>query len=245
MTTLREAAQQALAFTMRDFATMRDFQAARSVVQDALRAALAQAAPVAWLYPEGLEALRSGKCTKQDGNCNIPVYLNGAVAQTVEPAKAECAEFDSQPAPPATQRAEPTQAPCDIAEDGVCEVIDCCRKPKQAAPVNKPDALRLADELDQYLYSVPAHPLCTDAAAELRRLQIQNAELTENLERKSVAIQRIWKERDELRKQRGALLEAAKEAAESFELASLFGGVDLYQCARDLRAAIKAAEENT
>ena len=36
--------------------------------------------------------------------------------------------------------------------------------------MDKPEALRLADELDQYLYSVPAHPLCTDAAAELRRL---------------------------------------------------------------------------
>lgn len=28
-----------------------------------------------------------------------------------------------------------TQTPCDIAEDGVCEVIDCCRNPKQAEPV--------------------------------------------------------------------------------------------------------------
>lgn len=42
MTTLHDAAQQALAFTMRDFATMRDFRAARAVVQDALRDALAQ-----------------------------------------------------------------------------------------------------------------------------------------------------------------------------------------------------------
>ena len=33
------------------------------------------------------------------------------------------------------QQAEPTQTPCDIAEDGVCEVIDCCRNPKQAEPV--------------------------------------------------------------------------------------------------------------
>ena len=39
--------------------------------------------------------------------------------------------------------------------------------------MDKPEALRLADELDQYLYSVPAHPLCTDAAAELRRLHAQ------------------------------------------------------------------------
>jgi len=39
----------------------------------------------------------------------------------------------------------------------------------------QPEALRLADELDQYLYSVPAHPLCTDAAAELRRLHAERA----------------------------------------------------------------------
>ena len=61
--------------------------------------------PVAWLYPEGLEALQSGKCwtvygTKQDDNCNIPVYLNAAVAPKVEPAKAECGGFDSRPAAP-------------------------------------------------------------------------------------------------------------------------------------------------
>ena len=65
--------------------------------------------PVAWLYQEGLEALKNGKCwtaygTKQDAQCSIPVYLNGAVAPKVEPAKAECAGFDSQPAPPAPSR---------------------------------------------------------------------------------------------------------------------------------------------
>lgn len=47
---LREAAQQALAFTMRDFATMRDFEAARAVLHDDLRAALAEPVqePVGW-----------------------------------------------------------------------------------------------------------------------------------------------------------------------------------------------------
>jgi hypothetical protein len=29
--------------------------------------------------------------------------------------------------------AQETQTPCDIAEDGVCEVIDCCGKPPQRA----------------------------------------------------------------------------------------------------------------
>ena len=53
MTDLRTAAQQALAFTMRDFASLRDFEAARAVLHDNLRTALAQQAepvqkPVAW-----------------------------------------------------------------------------------------------------------------------------------------------------------------------------------------------------
>ena len=41
----------------------------------------------------------------------------------------------------------------------------------------KPEALRLADELDLYLYHVPAHPLCTDASSELRRLHAENERL--------------------------------------------------------------------
>ena len=62
---------------------------------------------------------------------------------------------------------------------------------------NQPEALRLAglleDEcgVDGYVHD--------EAAAELRRLHVANAELTECLEKKSIAIQRIWKERDELR----------------------------------------------
>jgi hypothetical protein len=36
--------------------------------------------------------------------------------------------------------AQQTQTPCDIAEDGVCEVIDCCRNPTQEEP--KPVAWR-------------------------------------------------------------------------------------------------------
>lgn len=65
--------------------------------------------PLAWLYPEGLEALKAGKCwtaygTKQDDNCNTPLYLNTAVATKVEPAKADCDEFDSYPAAPAQEK---------------------------------------------------------------------------------------------------------------------------------------------
>ena len=63
MTTLREAAQQALAFTMRDFATVRDFEAARAILHDTLNAALEQPEqpvqePVYWEYKhvdDGLE----------------------------------------------------------------------------------------------------------------------------------------------------------------------------------------------
>ena len=49
--------------------------------------------------------------------------------------------------------------------------------------MDKPDALRLAAELDRYLYSVPAHPLCTDAAAELRRLSAENETLKQSVAR--------------------------------------------------------------
>ena len=40
MRDLKEAVLQALAFTMRDFATVRDFEAARTKLRDSLRAAL-------------------------------------------------------------------------------------------------------------------------------------------------------------------------------------------------------------
>ena len=51
MTNLREAAQQALAFTMRDFASLRDFEAAKAVLHDNLRAALAQQDEPVWMHP--------------------------------------------------------------------------------------------------------------------------------------------------------------------------------------------------
>lgn len=91
-------------------------------------------------------------------------------------------------------------------------------------------ALRLADAL--YVGEISYTGMC-QAAAELRRLHQSeregwryadelnlerqrlnalNQELTENLEKKSVAIQRIWKERDELRKVNQELLEALKLA---------------------------------
>ena len=48
--------------------------------------------------------------------------------------------------------------------------------------MSKPKAIKLADDLDGFAYSVPAHPLCTDAATELRRLHAANAMLLEVLQ---------------------------------------------------------------
>lgn len=51
----------------------------------------------------------------------------------------------------------------------------------------QPEALRLAGELDQYLYTVPAHPLCTDAAAQLRT-QHADIERKDALLRQALAV---------------------------------------------------------
>ena len=66
--------------------------------------------------------------------------------------------------------------------------------------MTQPEALRLADELNK---SNTNGKMCDEAAAELRRLHADN-------EKKSEAIQRLWKERDELRAQRDELLEALR-----------------------------------
>jgi hypothetical protein len=58
------------------------------------------------------------------------------------------------------------------------------------------EALRLADLIQRY-----RSPHCGEAAAELRRLEGE-------IERKSDAIQRLWKERDDLRAVNAQLLEA-------------------------------------
>jgi hypothetical protein len=81
-----------------------------------LRAALEQAQePVAWAYPEGLEALKIGKpwvvYGRRDGNGayfdgveRIPLYLNDAVARRVEPRlDGSGAGFESLPASPTQQ----------------------------------------------------------------------------------------------------------------------------------------------
>ena len=65
MTTLRTAAQQALAFTMRDFASLRDFEAAKAVLHDNLRAALAQQA----------EPVQEPPLGKASTDVGVPVYV--------------------------------------------------------------------------------------------------------------------------------------------------------------------------
>ena len=71
----------------------------------------------------------------------------------------------------------------------------------------QPEALRLADALMQR-HGIESFQ--GNAAAELRRLHVLTEELQENLEKKSAAIQRIWKERDELRTENEALRGAMK-----------------------------------
>jgi hypothetical protein len=80
-----------------------------------------QAHPIGWLYAEGLEALKMGKCwtaygTKQDGDCSIPIYLNDAVAPKAEPRASESgAGFESLPASPNAEQAQPVAW---VTEDG-------------------------------------------------------------------------------------------------------------------------------
>ena len=74
----------------------------------ALRAAIEQAQePVAWVYPEGLEALKSGRpwtAYGSNGGGRIPLYLSDAVARRVEPRSGESgAGFESLPASPQWQ----------------------------------------------------------------------------------------------------------------------------------------------
>ena len=104
------------------------------------------------------------------------------------------------------------------------------------------EAQRLANEL----VALHGYPLSIKAAAELRRLDAE-------LMRKSDAIQRLWAERDSLRKSMAQLLEALKDIAYQLEKSRIWGGMDWhynplhpihYLPARDkARAAIAAAKE--
>ena len=60
--------------------------------------------PIAWVYPEGLEAFKSGKpwtAYGSSGEGRIPLYLNDAVAPKAEPRfGGSGAGFESLPASP-------------------------------------------------------------------------------------------------------------------------------------------------
>jgi hypothetical protein len=93
------------------------------------------------------------------------------------------------------------------------------------------DAMRLADKLeDVALNAYVIEP----AVAELRRLEGE-------IERKSDAIQRLWKERDDLRAVNAQLL----EALHSISLASQDSGSTREGMGLYARAAIKAAKEQS
>jgi ABC-type phosphate transport system auxiliary subunit len=76
---------------------------------------------------------------------------------------------------------------------------------------DQPEALRLADELERPVGTQSTYSAMQQSANELRRLHVANVELTECLEKKSIAIQRIWKERDELRAEVARLREALED----------------------------------
>ena len=101
-----------------------------------------------------------------------------------------------------------------------------------------PEARRLANLLEQ---SAGASSLYRDkAAAELRRLYADN-------EKKSEAIQRLWKERDELRVQRDELLVALKTcvcAMQDYQAG--IGITEMFDAGERMgRAAIAKAEKKT
>lgn len=82
---------------------------------DALRERLSQPEhePVAWAYPEALEAFKKGKpwtAYGSSGEGRIPLYLNDAVAPKAEPRSGESgAGFESLPASPNQPEQEPIQ----------------------------------------------------------------------------------------------------------------------------------------
>ena len=78
----------------------------------ALRERLAQPEqePIAWVYQEGLEALKGAKpwtAYGSNGDGRIPLYLNDAVAPRAEPRSGESgAGFESLPASPSQPEQE-------------------------------------------------------------------------------------------------------------------------------------------
>jgi hypothetical protein len=97
---------------------------------------------------------------------------------------------------------------------------------------DKPEALRLAAELDQYLYTVPAHPLCTDTSAELRRLHDLLGKANSLCRIRAAEIERLNAEKAEL-------LEALRLIAATDPVDA---ALDPERAIRIARAAIAKAE---
>lgn len=125
-------------------------------------------------------------------------------------------------------------------------------------------ALRLADALERDYHDETLAP--RKAAAELRRLVAENealrgelaeqarvngmggereARLMAELERKSDAIQRLWKERDELRTLNAELVEALRWYVDTDEVLEMEGNEFWLDGRERARAALaKAGESN-
>ena len=106
-------------------------------------------------------------------------------------------------------------------------------------------ALLLADELDLYLYHVPAHPLCTDASDELRRLHAENERLSATVKARedeilthSEAFYEATRLLSEEREKNERLLEALKLARRYISVRTMDG----YHAEIRVDAAIKAVE---
>jgi hypothetical protein len=105
------------------------------MAKDVLRQAIEQAEsvqPVAWVYPEGIEALKTGKPwtaygfdgngPNPDGVERIPLYLNDAVAPRVEPRASESgAGFESLPASPNAEQSQPVACKHEWFSTGAME----------------------------------------------------------------------------------------------------------------------------
>lgn len=77
--------------------------------------------------------------------------------------------------------------------------------------MTQPDALRLADELDEIDATFSRNGLCGDAAFELRRLYRVSEDLREKLNHKSYYQARLSKHMRDMKAQRNELLEVVRD----------------------------------
>jgi len=113
MTDLRTAAQQALAFTMRDFASLRDFEAAKAVLYDILRAVLAQQA-------EPVEPAAKVELMMTGGNAGLATRIVEIDHHLRERLRLGQLLYTASP-----QQAEPVLQTCNCRWDGEVQVQQC------------------------------------------------------------------------------------------------------------------------